>query len=310
LNIRLKLQVYQGGCALLRKNKSVYLLVAVLLAALLSGCAAKEFNPSHGINIITREDGSGTRTAFVDMFGITQKGTDEDGNATKHDLTTKEAIVAKQTNVLFTNVSSDLYAIGYGSLGALSSDVKTLAIEGVLPSPETVRDGTYPVSRAFFIAIKGDISDMTPLAQDFISYILSEDGQDIAAKNYISIPDTGKFTSAMPGGRLVVAGSSSVTPLMEKLQEAYLAINKNAKIEIQESDSSSGIRAAMDGTCQIGMSSRVLTDDELQSLTPIEIALDGLAILVNPNNPVENMTKAQVRLIFIGETTSWAEVVG
>ena len=281
------------------------LAIAALTLTMLSGCGAAdngEFNAEKEISVVSREDGSGTRGAFIELFGIEQKN--DDGS--RKDLTTKEAIIAKQTDVMMTNIAGNIYGIGYISLGSLNDSVKALQIEGVTPTTENVKNGSYPVSRPFNIATKGE---PTGLAKDFIDFILSSDGQVIVSGSYISISDDAlPYSGNKPSGKLVIAGSSSVTPLMEKLIEAYKAINSNAVIELQANDSSSGMNGAIDGTCDIGMASRELKDSEKAILTDIPIALDGIAVIVNKDNPLTNLTSAQVRVIFTGEAVKWSEV--
>ncbi len=262
---------------------------------------ASNFKSDSDISVISREDGSGTRGAFIELVGIEQKGSD----GAKKDLTTKEAIIARQTDVVMTQVAGDRYAIGYVSLGSLNDTVKALQIEGVAPAAATVKDGSYPIARPFNIATKGKASG---LAEDFISFILSAEGQAVVAKGYIPINDNAPaYKSSNASGKIVVAGSSSVTPVMEKLKEAYIAINPNAKIEIQQSDSSAGMTGAIDGTCDIGMASRELKDSEKEVLTPIQIALDGIAVIVNKDNPAANLSKDQVKSIYTGQVLRWSE---
>lgn len=266
--------------------------------------AAGHFDADEFISVISREDGSGTRGAFIELFGVEQK--DADGN--KVDNTTEEAIITNNTEVMLTTVAGSEYAIGYVSLGSLNDSVKAVSIDGVEPSVEGIKDGSYAIARPFNIATKDGLSDV---AQDFVNFIMSADGQSIIeGKGYIPVNDAAEaFESNGAEGKVVVAGSSSVTPVMEKLQEAYLAINPNANIEIQQSDSSTGMTAAADGTCDIGMASRELKDSELEAgLTPTVIAMDGIAVIVNQGNPTENLTSEQVMNIYTGEVTTWSEV--
>ena len=265
--------------------------------------ATTDFDASEYVNVLSREDGSGTRGAFIELFGIEEK--DADGN--KVDNTTEEAIITNSTSVMLTSVASDEYAIGYVSLGSLDDTVKAVSIDGAEATVENIKNGTYTIARPFNIATKGEVSD---IAQDFINYILSEDGQKIVESNgYISQGNSGKFTSNGASGKIVVAGSSSVTPVMEKLLEAYQKVNTGAKIELQESDSTTGMTAAIDGTCDIGMASRELKDSEKSAgLTNQVIALDGIAVIVNNKNSASNITSEQVKAIFTGETTDWSNV--
>ncbi len=268
-------------------------------AAVTPGQNVSNFDAKKAINVISREDGSGTRGAFIELFGILQKN--EDGS--QKDLTTKEAVIARQTDVMMTNVAGDKYAVGYISLGSLNGTVKALAIEGAAPTTENVKNGTYPVSRPFIIATKGE---PTGLAKDFIGFILCAEGQAVVSKSYIAVDDSAPaYAGSKPSGKIVVAGSSSVTPVMEKLKEAYLAVNPNAQIEIQMSDSSAGMNGAIDGTCDIGMASRALKDSEKEKLTPLQIALDGIAVIVNNENPAADLTKDQVKAIFTGGVETW-----
>jgi phosphate transport system substrate-binding protein len=222
-------------------------------------------------------------------------------------MTTKEAVIAKQTDIMMTNVSGDKYAIGYISLGSVNEIIKPVGIDGVEATTDNVKGGTYPIVRPFNIATKGEPSKE---AADFIAFIMSADGQAVIGESYIPVAtDAAAFEGSKPKGKIVVAGSSSVTPIMEKLKEAYNAINPDLDIEIQMSDSSAGVTAAIDGTCDIAMASRELKDSET-GLTPTRIALDGIAVIVNNDNPTTELTKDQVKAIFTGAVTEWNGVTG
>ena len=265
--------------------------------------SAGSSSKSQTITVVSREDGSGTRGAFIELFGIEEK----DASGKKVDNTTDDATITNSTEVMMTTVAGDEYAIGYTSLGALNSSIKALKVDGAEATAANVKSGTYKISRPFNIATKGTVSEVT---QDFINYILSEDGQKIVESNgYISQGNSGVFTSNGASGKIVVAGSSSVTPVMQKLLEAYQKVNTGAKIELQENDSTTGMTAAIDGTCDIGMASRELKDSEKSAgLTNQVIALDGIAVIVNNKNSASNITSEQVKAIFTGETTDWNNV--
>jgi len=265
----------------------------------LVGCqnAKVGFDASKSIVVVSREDGSGTRGAFVELFEILEKG----ANDSKKDMTTKEAVITNKTDVMLTNISSNIYGIGYISLGSLNDSVKAVAIDGVSASTENIDNGTYSIVRPFNIVTKDTSNE---LAQDFISFIMSSEGWDIVAKSYIAVKDEGSYNGTNPAGKIVIAGSSSVTPIMEKLVEAYKIINTNAVIEIQTNDSSAGINAVVDGTCDIGMASRDLKDSET-GLVLTTIAQDGIAVIVNNENPISGLTKEQVRSIFTGVIVNW-----
>ena len=276
-----------------------------LAAAMAAGMAVPtmaEDLSSNPITVVSREDGSGTRGAFIELFGVEEK--DADGN--KVDNTTEEASITNNTAVMMSTVAGDVDAIGYISLGSLNDSVKAVKIDGVEATAENIESGEYKVSRPFNIATKGDVSEV---AQDFINYIMSADGQAVVEENgYIPV-ETTDAESTQPEGKVVVAGSSSVTPVMEKLKEAYAEVNPNAEIEIQQSDSTTGMTSAMDGICDIGMASRDLKDEETEAgLTSTTIANDGIAVIVNNDNPVEDLTSDQVKSIYVGETTTWADL--
>lgn len=277
----------------------------LVVATALTGCqnTAQGFDAAQEIGVISREDGSGTRSAFVELFGVEQKN--EAGE--KVDYTTLSAIITKDTSVMMTTVSGDMYAMGYISLGSLNDTVKAISIDGVMPTVENILSGEYAIARPFNI-VTGD--NLSPLAEDFIRYILSADGQSIIAENnYIPIADGTAYEVANLSGKLVISGSSSVTPVMEKLKEGYEVLNPDVTIEIQQHDSSTGISDTIDGTCQIGMASRELKESELaQGVTATAIALDGIAVIVNNQCPISNLTSLQVRDIFMGEITTWAEL--
>ena len=278
------------------------LLILTIAAAMLSACSGGNagFDYEKAIEVVTREDGSGTRTAFIELFGIEQRNAD----GTRQDLTTKEAVIARQTDVMMTNIAGNQYSVGYISLGSLNETVKAVQIEGVAPTAENVKNGTYPISRPFNIAVKDKPSE---LAQDFIDFIMSAEGQAVVAQSYIAAKENAPaYSGKKPSGKIVIAGSSSVTPVMEKLKEAYIALNPNASVEIQMSDSSAGITAVTEGSCDIGMASRDLKDSEAAQLTSIQIALDGIALIVNKDNPASSLTIEQVKAIFTGEAKTWS----
>lgn len=262
--------------------------------------AMAEFDYTQDITVVSREEGSGTRGAFIELLGVEKK--DEAGN--KVDYTTEEAVITNNTNVMMTTVAGNEAAIGYSSMGSLNDTVKALKVDGVEATVENIKSGDYKVSRPFNIATKGEASEV---AQDFISYILSAEGQAVVSENgYIPLDDAPAYAGKQVSGKIVVAGSSSVTPVMEKLKEAYAALNPNAEIEIQQSDSTTGMQSAIDGVCDIGMASRALKDSELEAgLTGTTIAMDGIAIIVNPANPVDSMTVEEIEQIFTGAVTTW-----
>ncbi|HIZ65097.1 MAG TPA: substrate-binding domain-containing protein [Candidatus Blautia pullicola] len=270
-----------------------------------SGDSADASAPSGTISVISREDGSGTRGAFIELFGIEEENADGE----KVDNTTADAQVTNNTSVMMTNVSQDPQAIGYISLGSLDdSMVKALKVDGVEASAENVKNGTYKVSRPFNIATTEDVSDV---AQDFIDYIMSAEGQAIVEEaGCITVNEEAEaYAGTKPEGKVVVAGSSSVTPVMEKLKEGYEAINTGAEIEIQQSDSTTGMESAISGVCDIGMASRALKDSETsEGLVGQEIALDGIAVIVNKGNALEDITSDQVKQIYTGEVTNWEDL--
>ena len=281
--------------------KKILAMVLAMLLVIGSACAVAE-----EINVISREDGSGTRGAFIELFGIEQK--DADGN--KVDYTTDEADITNSTSVMMTSVSGNPSAIGYISLGSLNETVKALAIDGVEASVENIKAGTYTVARPFNIATRAEVSEA---AQAFIDFILSAEGQAvIEANGYIAVvEDAPAYAGSAVEGKVVVAGSSSVTPVMEKLKEAYEAINPNANIEVQQSDSTTGMNNAIEGVCDIGMASRAVKDSEIEAgLTSITIAMDGIAVIVSNDNATDGLTTDQVRAIYMGEITDWSEING
>lgn len=275
-----------------------------MLAGVATGCGSKSFDAKKNITIVSREDGSGTRGAFVELFGIEEK----DANGEKVDRTIDSAQITNNTSVMMTTVSGNMYAIGYISLGSLNDTVKALKVDGVEASAANVKAGTYKIARPFNIAYKdGSLSDVS---QDFVDYIMSSEGQQIITDNgYISVDDSQPYSGSKPSGKIVVAGSSSVSPVMEKLKEAYMKVNTGADIEIQTSDSTTGMTSAADGVCDIGMASRELKDSETSAgLTSLAIALDGIAVVVNKDNPTTDITSEQVKSIYTGETTTWENI--
>lgn len=306
--------------------KKVLAIVCILVLAMgtLAGCGKKDtgvqntqtetknetkkqessFDTSREITVVSREDGSGTRGAFIELVGIEQKN----DAGEKVDYTTEEALITNSTSVMMTTVAGDEYAIGYISLGSLDDSVKALKVDGVEAAVDNIKSGTYKIARPFNIATKGEVSEVS---QDFINFILSAEGQAVVTENkYIEIDGVTAFAGTSPAGKIVVAGSSSVTPVMQKLKEAYLAVNPNAEIEIQESDSSTGMTSTIDGICDIGMASRDLKDSEVEAgLNGTTIAMDGIAVIVNNNSPVNEMSSEQIKNIYVGEAITWEEAL-
>ena len=289
----------------MKKSLKKCLGAVLLMAAGAGSCcfAAGKWNKKSQINVISREDGSGTRGAFIEIFGIEKKNAE----GKKIDYTTEEAAITNSTAVMLSSVAGDKYAIGYVSLGSLNNSVKPLQIDGAEASIENINNGKYKISRPFNIAVKDNLSDV---ASDFVNYILSDEGQNvIAANKYIKVKTSGKFQSKAPKGKVVVAGSSSVSPVMEKLIESYKKINSNAVIELQTSDSTTGVTNAINGTCDIGMASRGLKSSEKEKgVNEVTIAIDGIAVIVNKENPTVGLSKAQVESIFTGKVEKWNNI--
>lgn len=282
-------------------------LAAVMALSVFAGCQKKTsegFDAANEIGVISREDGSGTRGAFIELFGIEQKN----DAGEKVDHTTDKAVITDKTSVMMTTVAGDMYAIGYISLGSLNDTVKAVKIDGAEASVANIKNDTYKIARPFNIATTEELSEE---AQDFINYIMSADGQKVIEDNgYISVSDAAAYEKTNVSGKVTISGSSSVTPVMEKLMEAYVAINPDVTIEINQTDSSSGVKDAISGISDIGMASRELKDSEIEEgVTGTVIAMDGIAVIVNNDSKVEDLTSEEVMKIFMGEITTWDEVV-
>lgn len=278
----------------------------LIVMASLAGCGSTgsssstgDFDTKSNISVITREDGSGTRSAFIELTGV-----QEEKDGTKTDNTLSSAIVQSSTQAVLTGVAGDSTAIGYISLGSLNDTVKAAKIDGVEPTSETVKDGSYKISRPFNIATKDNLSEA---AQNFIDYILSKEGQEIVNKDYVEAVDNAEpFAGAKGKGKVKVGGSSSVSPVMEKLAEAYQKVNKDVTVEVNTSDSSTGMSQAAEGTVDIGMASRELKDSETaKGIKGTVIAKDGIAVIVNKSNTVEDIKLDQLKGIYTGSTTTW-----
>ena len=299
------------------KKFMAVLAVAGMMTGMLAGCGsssddtssdsgstdtASEWDASNDITIVSREDGSGTRGAFTELFGVVEEVDGEDV-----DMTTADAQITNNTSVMMTTVAENEYAIGYISLGSLDDSVKALSIDGAEATAENIENGSYKVSRPFNVAVKPDSTN--EVAADFMSFIMSTEGQQVVSdEGYIPVADVEAYAGTAPAGDCVVGGSSSVSPLMEKLVEAYKEVNPNANIELQTSDSTTGMTSTIEGSYDIGMASRELKEDEAAELTPTVIATDGIAVIVNNNNPTDEMTSDQVKSIYTGEVYSWDEI--
>ena len=265
--------------------------------------ATGDFDTEQDITVITREDGSGTRGAFIELTGVEEKN----DAGEKEDMTTAAAATQNSTNGVMTAVANDETAIGYISLGSLNDTVKAVTVDGVEATSENVSNGTYTLARPFNIVTNGEATD--PVAVDFIGYCMSADGQALATEEGYIGDEGAEYTSTQPSGSITVGGSSSVSPLMEKLIEAYGEVNPNATIEMLTTDSTTGVTGALDGTYTIGMASRELKDTETaEGATATVLAMDGIAVVVNPANTTANLTVDQIKSIYTGETTVWVDV--
>lgn len=277
------------------KKLAATALSLVMLGTVLTGCGA---GGSSAITVVSREDGSGTRGAFTELLEIAVDDTDN---------TIATAEVTNSTSVMMTTVAGDENAIGYISLGSLDDSVRAIKVEGVEPTVDNVKSGNYKVARPFEICIPKE--GTSEVAQDFIDFILSDDGQAVIdEEGYISVESGKTYTASDKEGKVTLAGSTSVSPVMEKLTEKYKELNPNVTFEIQQTGSSAGIESATEGACDIGMSSRELKEEELQNLEEIQIAMDGICVIVNPASIVENLTAEQIRQIYVGEITDWSEL--
>lgn len=298
------------------KNKILFgALTLVLVAACMAlvGCNSNSDNNDEAasgsgdaaISVVSREDGSGTRGAFVELFGIEEE--DKDGN--KVDLTTESAAVTNSTAVMMTTVAGDANAIGYISLGSLNDTVKAVKIDGADATAENIKNGSYAVSRPFNVVTNSN-QDLTDVAQDFLNFILSSDGQAVVEEEgYIAVEAAEAYKASDLSGTVTVAGSSSVTPVMEKLAEAYQGLNPDVTVEVNQSDSTTGVTSTLEGACDLGMASRDLKDSETeQGAESVVIATDGIAVIVSNDNAVEDLTADQVKQIFTGEVTAWNEI--
>ena len=273
-------------------------LIGLIAAVVRFGC---EPDDPFEIAVISREDGSGTRSAFVELTGIEET----DPNGEKIDQTTVEAIVANNTNVVMTTVAGNRCAVGYISLGSLNETVKPLKIDGVEISVESIHSDEYKLARPFTVAYRGELSET---ARDFLDFVLSDAGQaGVASAKYVPVSSGDYRTDGGRSGKIVIGGSSSVAPVMEKLKEAYRALNPGVEIEVQPSDSTTGALNAIEGIVDLAMASRELKGSEREALTPVAIARDGIAVIVHRDNPIESITLAQLRAVFTGELLSWNE---
>lgn len=296
------------------KKFMAVLAVAGMMTGMLAGCGsssddtssdsgstdtASEWDASNDITIVSREDGSGTRGAFTELFGVVEEVDGEDV-----DMTTADAQITNNTSVMMTTVAENEYAIGYISLGSLDDSVKALSIDGAEATAENIENGSYKVSRPFNVAMKPDLDNA--VATDFMAFIMSTEGQQVVAdEGYIPVSDVQAYAGEAPEGSCVVGGSSSVSPLMEKLIEAYGEVNPNGKIELQTSDSTTGMTSAIEGSYDIGMASRELKEDEASQLEGTVIATDGIAVIVNQANPTDDLSVDQVKSIYLGDVTTW-----
>lgn len=288
------------------KKTMAFVLALGMAAASLTACGRGQAETSAAegpITVVSREDGSGTRGAFIELFGIEERN----DAGEKVDMTTEDAEITNSTSVMMTTIAGNKDAVGYISLGSLNDTVKAVKIDGAEAAVDNIKSGAYKIARPFNIATGENVSEA---AADFIKFIMSEDGQKVVEDSgYISQGNEGAYNAAGISGKIVLTGSSSVTPVMEKLKEAYVLLNPEVSIEVQQSDSTTGMTSVVEGVCDIGMASRELKDSELEAgLTPLVIAMDGIAVIVNNDSPVEELSSGNVKAIFTGEVADWADI--
>lgn len=275
-------------------------LAAVMMFSLAScGGGGDEEAGGEDITVVSREEGSGTRDAFTELTGVLADDVDN---------TVDTAEISNSTSVVIQSVAGNSAAIGYISLGSLDDSVKALKVDGVDATVENVKSGDYKLQRPFNIVTNGEVGE---LPQDFIDFIMSADGQAIIEEEgYIMMDDAAPaYEASGLEGTITLAGSTSVSPVMEVLADEYKALNSGVTIEIQQTGSGAGIQSTIEGVCDIGMASRELEEEEAaEGLTSQAIALDGIAVIVNSENSVEDLTTEQIRQIFTGEITNWADV--
>lgn len=282
-----------------RKNGKIAITIAAIMimcTAMITGCGKKAGDEE--ICVISREDGSGTRDAFAELLGIMENDIDN---------TTVNAEITNSTSVMMTTVAGNTEAIGYVSLGSLNDSVKAIKVDGVGATTDNVSNGDYAVARPFNIVTGDEVSEN---AQDFINFIMSKEGQAIIKEEgYISVGGDSSYTVSGLTGTVTLAGSTSVAPVMEKIAEKYMELNAGVTIEIQQSGSGAGITSTIEGVCDIGMSSRDLKENEIaEGVSSTKIAMDGIAVIVNVDNAVDDLTSEQIKDIFVGKTTKWSEV--
>lgn len=307
-------------------KKSLKALPLVAAAGLtLSAISPLVFAQEGPITVISREDGSGTRGAFVEIVGVE----DENGN----DLTTTEATIQNQTSGVMQAVGNDPQAMGYISLGSLDDTVKAVNVDGAEASAEAIVAGDYPIARPFLLAWNAE-EELSEVSADFLNFIHSQEGQTVVEEEgYIAVTESGSQAegeeteaaeetegasgaASLPNyepagegleGTIEIVGSTSVTPIMERLAEVYGEYQNGVEINVSSVGSSAGIEAAINGTADFGMSSRALDEDEAGQVNSEEIAIDGIAVIVNLDNPVEELSLDTIRSIFLGEITAWEE---
>lgn len=285
-------------------KKHVALFMAMVM--MLTAGIALAFNADSEIVVVSREEGSGTRAAFVEITGVEAKN----DKGEKVDNTTLDAEIQNATSQVLVSVAGNEVAIGYVSLAALNETVKALKVDGFEANSENIIAGDYPVARPFNLVTKAGV-ELSEAAADFLAFIMSKEGQAVINENdaIAVVADAPAFEAKDIEGKVVVGGSTSVEPIMGKLAEAYNALNPKVEIEIQGGGSSTGVNQALEGTFDIGMASRKLKDSEVEKgAENIVIAMDGIAVIVNPENTCEDVSLEQLRQIFTGEVKTWAEL--
>ena len=269
-------------------------------AATDNGSAAGDFDVATDIHVITREDGSGTRGAFSEIANIV----DENGD----DAITQSATVQNGTSAVMQGVAGDVYAIGYISLGSLDNSVKAVNVNGIEATPENIMSGDYEVARNFNVAYGGELSEV---AQDFWDFMFSAQAQELVAEEgYVSVDtEATEYEAKALAGDITIVGSTSVQPIMERMAQAYREYNPDVVIDITAPGSGAGVTAAIDGTADIGMASRELSDEEQAQLSETAaIAVDGIAVILHLDNITEDLSLEDISGIYSGDITTWDAV--
>lgn len=276
----------------------------LVAAAAFTGCGGKKaFDGSKNISVVAREDGSGTKSAFMEIIGLKGKA-DVSG-----------VIIATGTAGVLAEVRSNPLAVAYESLGYVTDDVKMLKVDGVEPTVENIKNGTYKIARPLNVVYQ-EATVADGVCKAYLEFLQSADAQKIITeKGYVSTNDGAQEYKIQSGltGKIGISGSTSLQPLMIELAKKFESLQSGVTVSVSGGGSGTGYKNAKEGVSEFGMISETFNSEKADNCTSYEVAKDGIAVIVNKANTNDNIALDTLKNIYNCEAgdsavTKWDQV--